>query len=949
MQEEYGNAKLNPDKPIEISSEDDKLSFNRIVEAIISLLQLPDRPFTFGLFGKWGTGKSTILGEIEKRLDKNDYYVVTFDAWKYEGDALRRSFLTSIATQLNEKIIPGFLGNDKKVLSDKFLKNLKEDTYQVKSETKDKPKIKIKNIVIVLIIFLVLFVSQVILALVDTDKASLLPKVSPLILAFLMGGSAIVISAFSPSSIGKLFVKQVNIGTDKLSSPEEFYDKFLEILKEIEDKTLLVIIDNLDRTQKDATVELLGTIKTFLNADRGSENVVFLVASDHKAIKRHIKEVYSKNDDDAYEAEEFIKKFFNAIIEVPPFISSEYTNYLIDLIDKSGVATLKSHQGDIISIILAGYPDNPRGAKHFINSLVVYLIMLSSIGHAAGVEQEFIEKNLNFIATMLVIRDRFDDVYDRIQNEVLTHEQSWDEIEKTIAPSYRPDRSPTSKEKDFNLFFEAFSSWVSPESGSLRWFFNMRRSDEEQKLPSWDAFVSSVNKNDQERAVKYLVEFSEEPVILNTLLQQHIRNIKSNTPRWTAFTSVYVGFLVNASNEDLVKLSSSMKDTLRAFPGASEFAKFANQVNTGKLIKLLSNDLLNEAERRRVRTAINGHLRTGRASVETLLEIVQAENSTNTPNRSTVQAIAAHIGSNRDYAESSILLDALTALDHKQELITNEANNITLAALTQSDLENETLFNSKLSFIRASRYVNRSVLDKISEIMTWLQSTSNATARSIVSRHFHSILKITKDIPSVMDPSGPQYITQYLISWYQQLPNDYRLNREYITLLSVLAEQENNPYAQSARDIIKQFLDTTDADNLLYVLKKFRTNEALKQITIQSLNERLLSDTSLMQRLEVEAREWLPDNLLDIAYYLVDNSERLSDEQLFSNAIKLSREIANKASDDVEYEERLYAKLQSLASRFTSSISSFVYKRNNNILKSHPDWLLELKRILREE
>lgn len=951
MQKDYRKAKLNPDKPIELATEDDKLSFGGIVEAVIDLLNLPQRPFTFGLFGKWGTGKSTLLNEIQKRLDAEDYYVVTFDAWKYEGDALRRSFLISIASQLNEKTRLTGTGRKKSVLSDKFLNELKENTYHHRSESQTKPNINVKGILLASGVFIVLLAAQVLSNLYAPDEYAEFLKISPLIIAFIIGIISILGNVLSPSVIGKQFIKQINVGTDKLSSPEEFYEKFLEILRKTKGKTLLVIIDNLDRTQKDATVELLGTIKTFLNPDNGQEDVIFLVASDHKAIKRHIKDVYSKSEDDAYEAEEFIKKFFNAVIEIPPFVSSEYTNYIIDLIQKSGLGILKSNQEDIVGIILAAYPDNPRGAKHFVNSIVVYLIMLSSIGHKAGIGQEFIQKNLNFIATMLVIRDRFDEVYDRIQTEALAREQSWDEIRKIIAPTYSPENAWTSKERDFSLFYDAFNSWVFPESGSLKWFFNMRRSSEEQKLPSWDAFASSVNKNDHERAVKYLIEFNDEPVVLNTLLQQHIRNIKNDTPRWTAFTSVYISFLTSTTNLDLNLLSGSIRDTLRAFPSTSEFAKFIKQINSGKLIELLSKSIVSDAERRKVRTTINGYLKLNNSSTDTLLEVVLAETASTTPNQSTIQAVSSHINSKKDFTESAIILNALVALDDRQEFIKSDANDSVLQALTQSDLDDEVLLDAKLSFVKQARYVDGDVLTKMVQMMDWLQSSGNESNRSIVSQYLYDILKLSKeDILKYTDISYLQNITQYLIAWYQQSPQAFKRNRSYVLLLILLADLEGNAYSPSAYDIAKQFIDAAEADDLSFVLERQDPSEASQRILSPALNERILKDKSLLEKLEKTGKAWLPNDLNELAFYIVQNLHLIKDENSFVDAVNLSKDIIDRGgADDVEYIETLHDSFNNLLPRFSDPIHRFVYKKNDNILKPRPDLILNLKRSLRQE
>lgn len=949
LQRDYEAARLNPDKPIELNSEDDKLSFNKIVESVIDLLKLPERPFTFGLFGKWGTGKSTILGEVEKRLDGKDYYVVTFDAWKYEGDALRRSFLISVADQLNTKTMARPLRTRRKVLSDNFVKSLKEDVYKDKSVQHSKPEFKFRNLFFFVGSFLVLLAAEIALALKETNSKSTLVKISPLLLAFVMGLAAFIVNALSPSSIGKLLIKEINVGTDKLSSPEEFYNKFLKILQEIEGKTLLVIIDNLDRTQKAATVELLGTIKTFLNSDRGKEDVVFLVASDHKAIKRHIKEAYSTNSDDAYEAEEFIKKFFNAVIEIPPFISSEYRTYLIDLLEQSGIGILKAHQENMISIISAGYPDNPRGAKQFVNSLVVYLVMLSQMGHSAGIEQKFIENNLNFIAALLVIRDRFDELYDSIQEQSLKYEYPWEEIKKTVARAYADDDVPASKRRDFRIFYNSIESWVSPESDSLKWFFNMRRSIEEQKLPNWDAFVSSIEKKDQEQAIKYLVEFSSDTTTLNTLLEQHIRNVRNEASRWTSFCTVFIGYLTRTNPNAADDLQGSVKEAFRFFPSTSEFSKFINQINCQKLIELLEKDFIDMAERSRVRTAINGYLRSGSVLEEKLLEIIQAELASASPNSSTVKAISDFTSSNDDYPHSAALLSALVELDGKHEFITRPATEKLLQSLTQANIQDDVLLKAKLSFIKSSRFLDKPIGDKYVELMTWLHNGGNQLNRSTTSLFFYDFLKLGDEAYEVLGIPNIQNITQYVINWFQQIPNDYSVNRSYVTLLALMSNYDPNPYAPNAKNIVQQFVSSAPVDDLLFVMKKLETNERNAQLIMPGLKERILHDRAILPRVQSQAPNWITDILPDIAFYLVTNAPSLNDENRFIDAIDLSKEILSSAeSDNAEYESKIYETFEAALPKFKTAVSAYVYKRNGNILAGHSDWLLNLKRRIKQ-
>lgn len=60
-------------------------------------------PHTIGLFSKWGTGKSSIIDQLKEDLKGTaGTHVLIFDAWKYQEDSLRRTFLIKLAKFLKE-------------------------------------------------------------------------------------------------------------------------------------------------------------------------------------------------------------------------------------------------------------------------------------------------------------------------------------------------------------------------------------------------------------------------------------------------------------------------------------------------------------------------------------------------------------------------------------------------------------------------------------------------------------------------------------------------------------------------------------------------------------------------------------------------------------------------------------------------------------------------------
>src|ERR1700712_685531 len=66
-----------------------------IAPALKKILQDKTSPHTIGLFGSWGTGKSTVIEILREDIGETIPFFV-FDAWKYQNDSLRRIFLLKL-------------------------------------------------------------------------------------------------------------------------------------------------------------------------------------------------------------------------------------------------------------------------------------------------------------------------------------------------------------------------------------------------------------------------------------------------------------------------------------------------------------------------------------------------------------------------------------------------------------------------------------------------------------------------------------------------------------------------------------------------------------------------------------------------------------------------------------------------------------------------------------
>ena len=93
----------------DIDSKKDFLNYSEASEIVVNVLKNPTMlPISIGVFGSWGTGKSTILNLIEEKIqsDINDeYIIIKFDAWLYQGFDDARAALLEVITLEIAKLV----------------------------------------------------------------------------------------------------------------------------------------------------------------------------------------------------------------------------------------------------------------------------------------------------------------------------------------------------------------------------------------------------------------------------------------------------------------------------------------------------------------------------------------------------------------------------------------------------------------------------------------------------------------------------------------------------------------------------------------------------------------------------------------------------------------------------------------------------------------------------
>ncbi|HKG08526.1 MAG TPA: P-loop NTPase fold protein [Pedobacter sp.] len=105
-----------------------------IVSTIKKIVAAQNGNITLGLFGNWGTGKSTIVESLQAKLKPEKVPVIIFDVWKHDGDALRRTFLKECVSQLTSEFYGSAYLDDSVLLDQRVVsgRTSSEDKFSIK-------------------------------------------------------------------------------------------------------------------------------------------------------------------------------------------------------------------------------------------------------------------------------------------------------------------------------------------------------------------------------------------------------------------------------------------------------------------------------------------------------------------------------------------------------------------------------------------------------------------------------------------------------------------------------------------------------------------------------------------------------------------------------------------------------------------------------------------------
>lgn len=84
----------------------DALDFAPYADTLAEICQTASTPITVGVFGGWGSGKTSLMMMVRKTLRQRPVIVSWFDAWKYDKEeTLWRAFLLSVTEDIKKDVL----------------------------------------------------------------------------------------------------------------------------------------------------------------------------------------------------------------------------------------------------------------------------------------------------------------------------------------------------------------------------------------------------------------------------------------------------------------------------------------------------------------------------------------------------------------------------------------------------------------------------------------------------------------------------------------------------------------------------------------------------------------------------------------------------------------------------------------------------------------------------
>ena len=334
MEEEFSGFAILDDQP----TEQDALGFAAYRNALVGIVRDPatNTPLVVGVFGAWGSGKTSLMRMVEAELKgeapEGERWIRTmwFDAWKYHREeVVWRALLLQVLSCLEE----GDLSEkDKQKIAD-WKQRLYEDveretlgdfTFEVSKAGKGVLKLGL----------------------------GLLPGLDWL--RQLLTGWETDPSSFVEDLSAAVRREKTRVHERKVQFLEEFQEGLAELVHDYVDSRdglMVAFVDDLDRCLEERALEVLEAMKLFLHV----KGCVFILGLDREAIIEAVQTRY----EDEEKCRQYLEKIVQLPFLLPPIETKDMEGFVEELVPDLPVRCRQ--------VFTLGLKPNPRQVKRTIN------------------------------------------------------------------------------------------------------------------------------------------------------------------------------------------------------------------------------------------------------------------------------------------------------------------------------------------------------------------------------------------------------------------------------------------------------------------------------------------------------------------------------------------------------------------------------------------------------
>jgi len=263
----------------------DLLEFDYLIGITEEIIKNDDlSPSTIGMYGDWGSGKSSLMEMVLNKLSKeDDYLCLKFNGWLFEGyEDAKTALIGTILDEINKNKKP-------------------------KDKAKETIKRLYKNIDFIKL------ASKGVKYGIDFALTGGIGTVADITLCSVLGKLKKKAPEISESDI-KEVLKTTFTNSEIRANLKSFQEDFSELLEQTKIKRLVVFIDELDRCNPDTILETFEAIRLFLFAPGTS----FIIGADERQVMYAVRKKYPNVQGNKLDiGKEYLEKIIQYPIKIP--------------------------------------------------------------------------------------------------------------------------------------------------------------------------------------------------------------------------------------------------------------------------------------------------------------------------------------------------------------------------------------------------------------------------------------------------------------------------------------------------------------------------------------------------------------------------------------------------------------------------------------------------------